>query len=308
MDLRQLRYLVVVHDEGGVRAAARRLHVSQPQIYRALRQLEREAGVDLLHRHHNGVELSVAGEELVARGREILERVSDAQAAMRRLGEQHATTLRVGVAVGVLGAAELLAPILDAYRGARPDVGLDVDDLGMQDQLTPLLQGDVDATIVRLPLKHPDIVVTPIAQEPRILLLNATHELAGEDSVAVEDVLHFPTLTIGSRPEWNDFWELNAERGRSHRASDVAPATTVGEAQASIACRPIIVSAAAATGRLTPNALVRTVRLTGVAPSVIGVARLRRDTRRIVRDFVTQAQATAESNIALLPDGVLPPG
>jgi DNA-binding transcriptional LysR family regulator len=175
----------------------------------------------------------------------------------------------------------------------------------MCDQLTSLLRDEVDAAIVRPPLAHPEIVVTPIAQEPRVLMMSAAHELADERSLHVDDILGFPTLPLGSRPEWCDYWQLNEERGGSNCAADVAPASTVGEAQLAVASRPVVVGSAAAIGRLAPNPLIRTIPLTGGAPTVIAVARKRR-TRRAVLDFVENAQLTAERHIALLPDGTLP--
>ena len=306
MDLRQLNYLVVTSDERSIRAAARRLHLSQPQISRALRELEGELGVELLQRAHHGVELTPAGEELVAHGRDILDRMNAARAAMRRASERRSTALRLGVVAGVVGAGELLVPILAAYRRARPDVALDVSDLGMRDQLTPLLTGAVDAAIVREPLRHADLVVTPIACEPRIIMMGIAHELAQESSLHVDDILAFPTLPLGARPEWCDYWQLNEERGGSNCAPDVAPAETVGEAQLAIASHSVIVASAAAIGRLAPNPLVRTIPLVGVTPTVIAVAHKRRDKRRAVRDFVENAQATAERHIGMLPDGMLP--
>jgi DNA-binding transcriptional LysR family regulator len=306
MDLRQLNYLVVTGEECSIRAAARRLYVSQPQISRALRELEAELGIELLYRDHQGVELTAAGEELVAHGREILERMTAARAAMRRVSERHSATLRVGVVAGVVGAGELLVPIVATYRNAWPNVDLDVSDLGMRDQLTPLLAGAVDVAIVREPLKHPDVVVTPIALEPRIIMMGVSHELAQEESVHVDDILAFPTLPLGARPEWCDYWQLNYERGGPNCAPDVAPAQTVGEAQLAIASHAVIVASAAAIGRLAPNPLVATMPLMGVEPSVIAVAHKRRDSRRAVRDFVENAEATAERHIDLLPEGALP--
>jgi DNA-binding transcriptional LysR family regulator len=306
MDLRQLNYLVATSDEGSIRAAARRLQLSQPQISRALRELEIDLGVELLYRAHYGVELTSAGEELVAYGREILERTTAARAAMRRITERRSSTLRVGVVAGVVGAGELLVPIITAFRSDRPHIAVEVHDLGMRDQLTPLLAGMVDVAIVREPLKHPDVVVTPIAQEPRIIMIGMSHDLAQEESVNIDDILDFPTLPLGSRPEWCDYWQLNDERGFPNCRRDVVPADTVGEAQMAIASHSVLVASAAAIGRLAPNPLVRTIPLTGVTPTVIAVAHSRHDSRRGVRDFVESAQATAERDIDLMPDGALP--
>jgi DNA-binding transcriptional LysR family regulator len=306
MDLRQLNYLVVTAEERSIRAAARRLHLSQPLVSRTLRELEAELGVRLFDRNHHGVELTTAGEELVAHAHEILDRLSAARAAVRRIGDQQSAMLHVGVVAGLVGAGELLVPILDAYRALRPDVHLDVNDLGMLDQVTPVLTGAVDVAIVRLPFDHADVVVTPIAAEPRVILTGTAHELAQEESVHIDEILEFPTLPLGSRQEWCDYWQLNYERGGTNCSPDVPPAETVGEAQLAIASHSVIVASAAAIGRLAPNPLVRAVPLRGVTPTIIAVAHKRRDTRRAVRDFVESAQAAAERHIDLLPDGILP--
>jgi DNA-binding transcriptional LysR family regulator len=306
MDLRQLSYLVAVGDEGGIRAAARRLHISQPQISQALRRLERELGVELMRRSARGIELTAEGEELVAHGREILDRVGAARSALRRMAQQQSATLRLGLVAGVLSAGELLAPILAAYRSAHPEVSLHVEDLGMNDQITPLLRGDVDVAIVRLPVEHPDLAVSPIATEPRVVTVAAGHELAAEESVHVDDVLDLPMLPLAARPEWADFWQLNAERGRSGCDETIAPARTVAEAQLAIGTRSVIVTSPAAMGRLAPNPFVRAVPLTGAAPTVIAVAHKRRDARRAIREFAEAAQATAHEHIGLLPGGAVP--
>ena len=306
MDLRQLTYLVAVCDEGGIRAAARRLHISQPQISQALRRLERELGVELMRRSSRGIVLTAEGEELVAHGRDILERIGAARTALRRMADHRSSTLRVGVVAGVLSAGELLAPILAAYRAARPEVGLRLEDLAFCDQVSPLVQGTVDAAIVRAPISHPELVVTPIAEEPRVVMVPATHELSGADSVDIEDILRFPMLPLSSAEEWADFWQLNDERGGPYCDQDVAPARTVPEAQLAVATRSVIITSPAALGRLAPNPLIRAIKLTGVAPTIIAVAHKRRDGRRAVREFVQTAQATAERDIDVLPDGALP--
>ncbi|HEX6680129.1 MAG TPA: LysR family transcriptional regulator [Gaiellaceae bacterium] len=88
MDLRQLRYLIAIVDEGGIRKASRQLYMTQPAISRTLRQLESELGVELIRRSTVGIELTDAGVEFVEYAREIVDRAAAAQAAMRRRADQ----------------------------------------------------------------------------------------------------------------------------------------------------------------------------------------------------------------------------
>ena len=109
MDLRQLRYIVAVADAGGIRKASRRLHLTQPSLSQALRQLEAELGVELIRRSARGAELTEAGAELVDYARDILDRANTAKIAMRRHAEQRSSTLRIGLLEGTIAAGELTA-------------------------------------------------------------------------------------------------------------------------------------------------------------------------------------------------------
>ena len=64
-DLRQLRYFVVVAEEASFTRAAQRLHLSQPALSAAIRQLERRLGTVLFARTGRQVALTPAGEASV---------------------------------------------------------------------------------------------------------------------------------------------------------------------------------------------------------------------------------------------------
>src|SRR4051812_24677206 len=78
MELRHLRYLIAVAEEGSFVAAATRLAVAQPALSRQIRDLETEIGTDLFLREPSGSKLTAAGQECVRTAREILEQVSGA--------------------------------------------------------------------------------------------------------------------------------------------------------------------------------------------------------------------------------------
>jgi DNA-binding transcriptional LysR family regulator len=79
VSLDQIRYFVSVAEEGAVRRAAMRLHVSQPPLTRALQALEGELGTQLLVRSRRGVQLSPAGHRFLGHARRILAEVEAAR-------------------------------------------------------------------------------------------------------------------------------------------------------------------------------------------------------------------------------------
>src|SRR3954451_9157492 len=88
VELRHVRYLAAAAEAGQVSLAARRLHMAQPALSQALRGLERELGVALLHRHARGVELTDAGEAFLAKARIAIAATDEAIQAARRLRDQ----------------------------------------------------------------------------------------------------------------------------------------------------------------------------------------------------------------------------
>src|SRR5690242_13298798 len=94
-ELRLIRYFVTVAEEGNVTRAARRLHIAQPSLSAALRQLETQLGVPLLRRDGRQLTLTPAGELLRRRGRVLLDDAEDLVAAVR--GAAVGRRLRLGV-------------------------------------------------------------------------------------------------------------------------------------------------------------------------------------------------------------------
>src|SRR3954452_25606132 len=74
MDLRRLKYLVTVAEEGHITRAAERLGIQQPPLTRQIRALEDELGVTLFQRLPRGMRLTAAGRVIVQEARAILER------------------------------------------------------------------------------------------------------------------------------------------------------------------------------------------------------------------------------------------
>lgn len=72
LDLRLVHYFLVLAEELQFRRAAARLHLSQPGLSRAIQSLERAIGVELVHRPSQPVSLTIAGQLMVAHGRELL--------------------------------------------------------------------------------------------------------------------------------------------------------------------------------------------------------------------------------------------
>ncbi len=82
MDARLLSYFLAIVDHGGFGRAAEAVHVSQPSLSQAIKQLERDLGISLFHRVGRGVELSEPGRHLVDPARQVLRDLDMARSAV----------------------------------------------------------------------------------------------------------------------------------------------------------------------------------------------------------------------------------
>jgi acetyl esterase/lipase len=86
IELRHLRAFVAVAEELNFGRAASRLYLSQPALSRQIRGLERLIGCDLLNRSTHRVELTLAGEALLGKARNLLSELDDAVSTTRSVG------------------------------------------------------------------------------------------------------------------------------------------------------------------------------------------------------------------------------
>ena len=96
MELRHLRYFVAVAEaENVLRAATRKLHVSQPAVSRQIRDLEDELDVQLFERTGKAINLTDAGRVFLREARMVLERTDEAVKNVRAFAQTGETELHV---------------------------------------------------------------------------------------------------------------------------------------------------------------------------------------------------------------------
>jgi DNA-binding transcriptional LysR family regulator len=122
MDLRRLRLFLAVVDHGGFTAGAEAVHVAQPAVSLAVRELEAELGAPLLVRSRQGARLTPAGEALVGPARQALRDVENAAAAVAAVTGLVAG--RLDLASLPTLAADPVADLVGRFRRAHPAVSV----------------------------------------------------------------------------------------------------------------------------------------------------------------------------------------
>src|SRR6478672_12887440 len=184
-ELRLIRYFVAVAETGNVTRAAERLHLSQPSLSAAIKQLEGQLGVELLHRHGRRVTLTPAGELLARRGRELLDHADAIADELRRHGAATpgrlrlglSPTARYGVGPELLAACAAQAPAVMLYTSEDTTGGL----------LRDVAAGRLDLAVTFCAPEPPPagVELELLREEPAIVHLPAGHPLADRATLAI---------------------------------------------------------------------------------------------------------------------------
>jgi DNA-binding transcriptional LysR family regulator len=228
MELRELRAFVVVAEEGGMSAAARRLHISQPALSQTVGALERRLGVQLLVRSSAGVRPTEAGMALLAEARAVLARHEQALRTMAAYTGGSGGVLRVGIPLEL--PADLLGPALERLAAAHPGTRVQARHLSTAAQLAALHAGELDVGLLRERPAGYEFDATLVARERLGVLLAAdlAAELGGPGGIRLEALagLEWVGFPRSGSPAWFD--ELTAIL-RSH-GLDLGPDAPEGQA------------------------------------------------------------------------------
>lgn len=176
IDLRQLECFVAVAEEGSFRAAAERLHMSQPPLSRQIKQLEAMLGVTLLSRDARGATLTAAGRAFLKGARSTLLQAGEAVDTARRHAGHGPRPLRVGCTT--FFDPEIFPALEPAYQKLVPNGSLIPFHALSVELIQRLRRGSLDVALIGLPSETRELVVEPLYSEPMVAVLPAKHPLA----------------------------------------------------------------------------------------------------------------------------------
>ncbi|WP_033338685.1 LysR family transcriptional regulator [Catenuloplanes japonicus] len=202
MDLRVLRYFVAVAEERHFGRAATRLHMTQPPLSRAIKQLEADLGVPLLHRSPAGVDLTPAGRTLHT---EAVALLAAADLLRARVAEAADVTLTIG-ALGDDGDAT--TRLAEAFRLRHPGIPIRFREADFTDPTAGLRSGVADVALTRLPFDTRGLGTRVLREDPVGVVLRVGDPLAGRGPLRLADLAGraWFQLPDGVDPIWRTYW------------------------------------------------------------------------------------------------------
>jgi DNA-binding transcriptional LysR family regulator len=202
----RLRVFQQVARNGSLAGAARALSHTQPAVAHHVGELERELGTALVIRHGRGVRLTEAGVALAAHADAVLARLEAAHEEVAAIAGLRAG--RVRIAAYPTAAATLVPTALAGLRADFPAVEASLLELEPPEALAALRAGEVDLAITfRYPESNPDpepdLVATPIDEDPIDIVVPAEHPAAARRRHRLDDLS-------------GETWVAGCDRCRAH--------------------------------------------------------------------------------------------
>ncbi len=212
LDSRSLSLFLAVADALSFRQAAEALHLSQPPLSRAIRDLESRLGMPLFDRHARGVSLTEAGRRLLPYARGVADLLRQAEAAFQ--GAAVPATLRLGMT----SAAEpaWFRGLADRAQALQPGVRVEVVSDTSPRLVRQLRAGRLDAAFIALPTDVRGLDVLEIDCLPMVVALPSAHPLARRRLLRLADLAQQPVFWFerARQPAFYDHCQQVFERYR----------------------------------------------------------------------------------------------
>ena len=187
VELRELRIFLVLADELHFGRTAERMGISQPGVSEAVRVLESRLGVRVFDRTSRRVRLTPAGEGLK---RDLVPALAALDRALAETSELSCAVrglLRVGFVLTTEGPA--LSRLIAAFQARYPACEVRLQEVETFDAYRALRRGDIDVLCNWLAVDEPDLTASAaFAYYQRVLAVAATHRLAGQPAVSIEEL------------------------------------------------------------------------------------------------------------------------
>ena len=166
MNIKQLKYFLVVAEERQITSAAKKLYIAQPPLSYQLKQLEKEVGVQLFVRTAHGIELTEEGKVFQKYAEKIVALSISAQSQIHQIKEGELGKIRIGVISSCGGVVpnEQFKKLVKYY----PNVSFEIHEANTFGIVEQLQDGILDLGIVRTPFNLEGLNFKDFHQEPMV--------------------------------------------------------------------------------------------------------------------------------------------
>lgn len=194
--LEQLRLFMTVIEEGSLRRAAERAHISQSAVTRQMQMLEHDLGGRILERTSTGVRPTTGGHTLARKAKLLLADYDSTMSDVRRLVRGEGDQLSIGYLASA--GQQYLGEPIRAVRRLHPKVKMKMLDLTPGETIGALRRSEIDLalTYLGMDLLSRDFYTRKIDNVPSVAVLPIHHRLASQKQIPISQLKHERFLQV----------------------------------------------------------------------------------------------------------------
>ena len=184
MTIRHLQIFVAVADCGKMRAAAERLHISQPSVSQAVRELESYFNIKLFERLSQRIYITETGKKLLPYARHIIDSFETMEGFINDTSSGN--VIRVGGSVSV--GTRLLPPMIKSLENEVPDVDVCVIVDNTAAIEGKIQRSELDIAVVEGIVRSDELVKKDIYDDELVLVVGPEHELFNHPGIKLKEL------------------------------------------------------------------------------------------------------------------------
>lgn len=220
VELRHLRYFITLAEELHFTRAAERLHIEQPPLSRAIKELEHDLGVDLFVRNRRGTVLTEAGATFLQDVRRVFAALKQAQENAQAVAAGLSGSLRIAVSDGAIDPR--LSGLLARCREEEPEIEIRLSEVPLAEQLRGLRSGDFSIGFAHTAEVGDDILTEPLWHDSLVVAVPARHPLLSHKAVPLHQLASYSLVLCDPQICEGSYRELTRLLRPLEREPDIA--------------------------------------------------------------------------------------
>lgn len=197
MEIRHLRLIKAIVEEGSITKAIDKLHLTQSALSHQLKEAEYQLGTKIFLRINKKLILTKAGEKLYATANEILDKLSDTEKEIKQLIFGEVGEIRISTEC--YSSYHWLPSVLKQFHLLYPNIELKIVMEATHYPLQKLQENILDIAIISDPIKDENIKYVELFQDEMMMVVSENHSWTGKKFVVAQDFIN-EHLLIHSLP------------------------------------------------------------------------------------------------------------
>ena len=193
-DLTDLRLFILVAELKSLTRAAERMHLSLAAASNRIKELESRFGMRLLYRENKGVQLSPAGETLLAHAQQFMQQLERLRSDMQQYNNGIKGHIRIFA--NTTAVTEFMPEVLGDFLARHPQVNVALEERLNQEIVRGIQEGTADIGIAAGPVQGQGLEIINFSTDRLVLATAPDHPLATAGSISFDETLAYPHIGL----------------------------------------------------------------------------------------------------------------